>query len=219
MKKHPFLNQRVLAKHQRVYSCDEQYKVLLGKRIDHHWYGNLGGTSDQEDLTLLDTACREVREESMGEYVLTSKDLKNTPLHDLIRDSQGPDHRHRMYLKKVHYIDPNTLKTKLDVQTDHSKKEYTDFKWVSLKNLYDYIKEWENAINTTNKKQYALDSIFIHHPLVDMLRQKPVLEWIKNLSERKPVKETHSQGSLCSQMFPPHVFFTITSFQSKNTRY
>lgn len=165
---------------------DRKLKVLLGKRVGHSWWGNFGGKADDTDQTLLNAAIREVTEESMGEYVFLKEDLLKAPSHDLLKASNGPDCLHRMYLVQSHYQDPEILKAKLVQQTDGHSKEYTAFEWVGIDELLKLVNINLNTLNVNDENQYKLTSgveaLAVHHPLMDMLRQEPVLNWLRLLA-------------------------------------
>ncbi|RZI45959.1 NUDIX hydrolase [Candidatus Finniella inopinata] len=180
-------------------------KVLLGKRVRHDWWGNFGGKADDEDKTLLNAAVREVSEESMGLYHVLTDDLVQAPFHDLIKGGDLPDALHRMYLLEGRdYIDPSIFKTALRGQTDEHSQEYTDFAWVDVADLLALVKTFQSTPNQTdNENQYVLKDdkrrdISIHHPLMDMLRQAPVVAWLEALTSNVKVKPSHTQGSIGS---------------------
>ncbi len=184
-----------------VADQDGRKKVLLGKRVRHDWWGNFGGKADDGDKTLLNAAVREVREESMGIYHVMADDLVKAPSHDLIRGGSNPDALHRMYLMNVEHKDPTLFMTELGKQTDGHKKEYTDFAWVDVSTLSELVHSHLDTPNDlSNEKQYVLTvdgkEVFIHHPLMDMLRQAPVVEWLESLSKNKKITATNTQGSI-----------------------
>ena len=183
-------------------------KVLLGKRVGHVWWGNLGGKADDTDKTLVYAAAREVLEESMGIYSFMSSDLVKEASHDLIKDTNGPDRLHRMYLKRDEYRNPNDFRAALREQTDDHSKEYTDFIWVDAEQLLKLVNDNLETPNRKDEKQYVLLAdgkyVYIHHPLMDMLRQAPVVEWLNALAADQhakswhdlPVKKVHTAGSM-----------------------
>ena len=180
-------------------------KILLGRRIRHTWWGNFGGKADDEDKTLLNAAAREVKEESMGLYHVLADDLVKAPFHDLIKGGDQPDALHRMYLLEDQaYIDPATFNTALGQQTAAHSQEYTDFAWVDVADLLALVKTFQKTPNQTgNENQYVLKDdkrrdVSIHHPLMDMLRQEPVVAWLEDLALNGKVGPTHTQGSIGS---------------------
>jgi hypothetical protein len=178
------------------YDDNNHPKILLGKRVRHDWWGNFGGKADDTDGTLLNTALREVKEESMGEYIFLKDDLLKSPSHDLLKGGNNPDALHRMYWVKADYKDVAIFKEKLNQQTDQHSKEYTDFVWVDVADLLSMV---ENNLNTSNNPQaenlYRVNEISIHHPLMDMFRQEPVLNWLRALVKNEPVRVISTQGS------------------------
>lgn len=175
-------------------------KVLLGKRVRHKWWGNFGGKADDEDKTLCNAAAREVNEESMGLYHIMADNLIDTPFHDLIKGGNQPDALHRMYLLSSDYQEPAKFMAALAIQNNEHSKEYTDFVWVNIGDLFTMVRKNLKVANQTNEKQYVLSvgnkTIFIHHPLMDMLRQAPVLTWLEALSTNQPVRQIRTQGSI-----------------------
>ena len=175
-------------------------KVLLGKRVRHEWWGNFGGKADDGDQTLYNAAAREVNEESMGIYHILADDLINAPFHDLIKGGNHPDALHRMYLLNADYQEPAQFEATLLIQKDDHSKEYTDFTWVKVDDLLTLVRQNLTTRNHANEKQYALTAdhktIFIHHPLMDMLRQTPVLAWLEALAMQQQPRQTRTQGSI-----------------------
>ena len=179
-------------------------KILLGQRERHNWWGNLGGKADAGDETLLNTAVRETQEESMGLFHFLKEGaggLVESPSHDLIKGGNNPDALHRMYLAEHDFVSEDEFNESLKKQTVHHNKEYTGFAWVDVKDLLALVEANLNTENDpTNEKQYVLNignkEIYIHHPLMDMLRQQPVRDWLKALGEKKAVRKIHTQGSL-----------------------
>ncbi len=137
----------------------------------------------------------------MGIYNIIADDLVNNPSHDLIKGGSAPDALHRMYLmEKVDYKEPAVFTTELARQTEGHNKEYSDFVWVDVSDLLTLVQANLTTKNTAKEKQYALKveekTIYVHHPLMDMLRQAPVIEWLKSLNNKQPVRRIHTQGSI-----------------------
>ncbi len=171
--------------------------VLLGKRARHQWWGNLGGTADPEDTTLSDTARREVEEESMEHYSFSQKELLAAPSHDLLRGGINPDALHRMYVKTARYLDPAVLHKSLVSQQDTHALEYSEFTWLAVSDLLKLVEANLKTTNIpSNEQQYLLKGLAIHHPLMDMLRQEPVLACLQALARQKPLRAIHTLGSI-----------------------
>ena len=177
-------------------------KVLLAKRVRHDWWGNFGGKADDTDKTLLNAAAREANKESMGIYHALADDLIKAPSHDLIKGGSNPDALHRMYLLKTDYKDPTIFMEELGKQTATHSQEYTDFAWVDVDALLGLVQANLDAPNDPAKEQqYSLtvggQMIYIHHPLMDMLRQAPVVAWLQSLQSKQPIiRKIHTQGSI-----------------------
>ncbi len=191
-------------------------QILLGKRIRHEWWGNFGGKADDADQTLYNAAIREANEESMGIYHVLASDLIEAPFHDLIKGGNQPDALHRMYLLNADYQQPSKFMAALKIQNDEHSKEYTDFAWVKIKDLLKLVQANLTTLNQTNERQYSLaadsKTIFIHHPLMDMLRQSPVMAWLEALANNQPIRQTRTQGSIkaaitTTKRYPAPVFF------------
>lgn len=198
-----------------IYSIDShdgKVKILLGKRCGHHWWGNFGGRSDPDDVLLMETAMREVQEESMGVYSFLSDDLVKAPFHDLIKDRQSYDALHRMYAVYGDYHAADALQRKLATQTEAASREYTEFKWVAVEDLLRCVEASQSRENIAgNEQQYSVGGgVFIFHPFMDMLRQKPVMDWLQKLVEvenanspdkkslKKSLRWVGTQGSIGS---------------------
>ncbi|MBX9804850.1 MAG: ankyrin repeat domain-containing protein [Alphaproteobacteria bacterium] len=169
-----------------IYAQDPTTKkimVLLGKRVGHNWWGNLGGGSEighgVPDKTLADTAAREVQEESMGLITYSSINLKTYPSHDLV----NPDGVvYRMYIAPYNYVNANKIIEEPEVEEHHWKREYTKFKWVPLGNILDAL-----AISKVFKEEdedtIAVDGLILHPPLWHMLKSPPVVEALQRLNK------------------------------------
>ncbi|PIZ32537.1 MAG: hypothetical protein COY39_05290, partial [Alphaproteobacteria bacterium CG_4_10_14_0_8_um_filter_37_21] len=195
-------------------------KILLGQRERHNWWGNLGGKADAGDETLLNTAVRETQEESMGLFHFSKEGadgLVESPSHDLIKGGNKPDALHRMYLAQHDFVPEDQFNESLKKQTVSHNKEYTDFTWVDVKALLALVESnLKTENNPKNEKQYVLNignkEIYIHHPLMDMLRQQPVRDWFKALDAKEAVRKIHTQGSLGVSM-PTVQTRKITSYK------
>lgn len=205
------------------YYKDENGKiyVLLGKRRGHEYWGNFGGGSETDkEKPLVDTASREVFEESLGEVFIPKNYVKKCPSHDLISKKSEADFRpkfknnqelslYRMYLVEGKYTAPEKLNEKIKNSKNYCQKEYTDFMWVELNSLMDEFKKanegWgkktsgddKNGVQVSAKNEKGEDIEFeIHYPLFCMLRQAPVLENLEKIVKGEKPSKTHTSGSI-----------------------
>ncbi|RZI46507.1 NUDIX hydrolase [Candidatus Finniella inopinata] len=126
---------------------DGEFYVLLGKRRGHDYWGNFGGGSEPtKEHTLLETAAREVLEESLGTFNISVQDLRRFPSHDMVSKQKEADLRpqfsgdnrvvlFRLYMVPGPYVASVPLQEKLSSEAVREKREYTEFMWVNLKSL------------------------------------------------------------------------------------
>ncbi|MCX7343272.1 MAG: hypothetical protein NT128_03905 [Proteobacteria bacterium] len=180
---------------------DGRKKVLLAKSVRNDWWSNFGVEADNTDKTLLNAAVSEVDEESMRIYQASPDDLVDAPSHDLIKGGNTTDALHRMYLMNVDYKEPAIFMEELNKPIGGSNGKYRDFDWVDVEVLLALVHSNLDTENDEhNEKQYALrvdnKEIYIHHPLMDMLRQAPVVAWLEALAANSQVPKVHTQGSI-----------------------
>jgi 8-oxo-dGTP pyrophosphatase MutT (NUDIX family) len=187
---------------------EEEKSILLGKRINHKWWGNLGGKSDinvaSPDKTLIETAIRETLEESLGLISLTQAQLSRAPFHDLKKNSESDavSFLYRMYVVPHEHIDPADLNNAPEDQAHHWKKEYTDFMWVPVDLVLSAVQK-NDLIEEEKQQTIAIDvaghgSIILHPPFYQMLKESVVQEMLKKIAQGQtiPQKATRSFPSL-----------------------
>jgi ADP-ribose pyrophosphatase YjhB (NUDIX family) len=183
---------------------DGKNKIILGGRRGESTWSNFGGKADGTDMTLAHAAAREVFEESMKIYDISQRTLLHQPSHDLIRNSNGPDQLHRMYVMEQKFVELDTFRETRAKQTDHHFQEYDNFIWVDVDVLLKYVGDNISTQNDNNEKQYTLTlgnqesdcQIAISKPLMDMLRQQPVIEWLEKLENNEKLSERHTRSSI-----------------------
>jgi ankyrin repeat protein len=190
-----------------VYATDPkdgQIKVLLGKRARHNYWGQLGGKSDAKptpanpipDRSLAETAVRETREESMGLFSFTLKQIEPMPSHDLIRIDAPPDPEmpgepdieryaavFRMYFAPHGFIPAQTFTQKLQ---EIVGAEYEAFTWVPVSAFLNMAEA--NYITINNQP------ISLHPPFADMLRQGSVKSILEIINHEKTPPKKHTEG-------------------------
>ena len=153
--------------------------ILLSKRAHHDWWDNFGGKSDAEDKYLIDTARREVAEESAHLLNFTVSELLASPCHDLVTGSGHEQFIYRMYICNTPSID---LKHVQD-------KEHTDHQWVSLRAVMAALQDTETMAVSCNGNDLP-----IFPPLATMLRQPAVYQNLQSLLGSGRLQATHTLG-------------------------
>jgi 8-oxo-dGTP pyrophosphatase MutT (NUDIX family) len=149
-----------------------QVFILIGKRVRHQWWSNLGGKTDPRE-TFFDAASRESGEESDRRFKFDTG-LIYCPSHDLITvDDNLLLKRYRTYLVSHQYVDPKKLKS----------NEYTEYKWVPVGSL----------LKSLNDDRMDKDTI-LYPPFLESLRQENVKNWLIQLAKGKSVKATCTQS-------------------------
>lgn len=183
-----------------------EYYTLLGQRIKHKWWGNLGGKSELGQDLLSDTAAQENFEESNKLISLLAEELHDAPSHDLI----SGDQLYRMYFVDYKYIEAKEFMDALGTTGEHSN-EYTDFAWVNIKDLLRNVLASKTiqeestetiALTTTAAGEDKTREIILHPPLFYMLRQKPVLKILDDIIRKNRLKSVHTKGEAESKFEP-----------------
>lgn len=164
--------------------------LLIGKRVRHHWWGNLGGKADPEEL-LLKAAIRETKEESSNQLIFNERDLLLSASHDLINiHKDGIFTRYRTYLTEIK--NPACIKN----MHDH---EYTEYAYIAVEDVLKALKG-NRVVIEENQETISVNGHILHPPFVESLRQKPILEWLETLSRpnfnKNMLHEKHTQSIL-----------------------
>lgn len=189
---------------------DGKVYVLLSKRVRHEWWDNFGGKSNSSDESLAATAAREVAEESKQQINYTTRELLQSPCHDIVTGEGKSQHLYRMYICPYPQIDLTRLKD----------DEHTDNAWVSLNDLLAAVKAGETVEleqQKTGTVQSEGKTIPIYPPFFTMLKQKSVLDNLERLNSGEEMQHTvtlsHADGIDEPQdMTPP----LITPHQKRN---
>lgn len=143
-----------------------KWEVLLSKRSKHNWYDNLGGKSDEQDITLMNTARREVYEESNGELDYSEESLSKAPFYDMETIDDKQNRRlYRLYFAKS--------KTPVPIE-EMVENEHTHHGWFDLEGLLSAVNTNE-TIKEENKEtikiQFEDREIILFPPLYDLLKK------------------------------------------------
>jgi 8-oxo-dGTP pyrophosphatase MutT (NUDIX family) len=161
--------------------------VLLSKRAGHEWWDNFGGKSDAEDKCLIDTAKREVKEESNDLLKYSEFSLRASPFHDIITSKRNHQFLYRMYIAEHEYVEPALFK-------DH---EHTEHQWVAVSDILRAIKSSEMKVfegKHVKVVQTASGEIPLFQPLCHMLEQPPVLEHLEMLCHSRKLDRRCTLG-------------------------
>ena len=85
---------------------------------------------------LFETASREVAEESSKTLNYSTRELLNSPFHDLITEKNGKPFIYRMYITQHDYVDPNKF-------SDH---EHTAYAWIPLEEIEKRLRDNELTV-------------------------------------------------------------------------
>jgi len=194
-------------------TIDEKVYVLLGERIRHDYWGNLGGSSEPKyDKKLSETAAREVKEESNGIIDIQPLKLEQYSSHEIVGHQNELDLRpkfkndktiksYKMYMVPTEFISHEILEESLKNAEKGSNREYTQFTWVNLNDIINAISatginEVGNSVELKNvNTSKGIKDIKLHWPLYCMLRQGPVLHLLNNINKKK-IPTSHTIGSI-----------------------
>lgn len=164
---------------------DDKGHLLLGKRVGHEWYGNLGGHANPGEY-LHQTAIRETWEESGKLIKLKEQDLVNQASHRLLR--YCPEEKRFIsyvtYLQEVNYLDPKLIKD----------SEYTEYTWLPAEDLLGALERTDSFIEEEGQKTIKVNNIVLHPPFYTSLKQAPILNWLKHLIANQPIATIHTQS-------------------------
>lgn len=159
-----------------IYSLnphDHKLYVLLGERRNEWSWGNFGGKSEvKRDKNLIETAIREVDEESAGLIKFKVSDLIRAPFYDLFTPTTGE--LYRMFIAEYKFIEASNIKKEAQIGT-LAYQEYTNFRWIALDDLLRAIKSPEMT-KVKNQETFKVGTIKLHPPLARMLLKPGVRE-------------------------------------------
>ncbi len=156
---------------------------LIGKRVGHQWWGNLGGHTNLGEYLLSQTAARETREESGINIAETV--IQKCPSHDSVYLEEGVLlRRYRTYLVKQNEINLATLES----------DEFREYKYVAAADILEALQEkkWISAENTQTLE--LKDRTLLHPPFVESLSQDQIKKWLSDLINKKPIPATCTQS-------------------------
>lgn len=164
---------------------DHEPCLLMGHRLGHHWYGNLGGFAENNEY-LNQTAARETKEESGSLIDLDPHQLIKMPSHDLIYFDQKSMtfSRYRTYLVETQYRDPK----------DFKDREYTDYVWVPVKNILEALRANKLITQEGQNTIEVMGKYILHPPFFESLKQRPIQDWLNNLINGSSNISAHTQG-------------------------
>lgn len=166
--------------------------VLLSKRdVDDEW-ANFGGKSEAAEEKIIETAIREVKEESNGLLLYTQAELNQCPFHDLVSVHEDNIHVYRMFIAEyAKDIDLQQL-------TDH---EHLDHVWVSVADLMTALQNPEEIEKKTTCKVKLEDKEIVLFPeFYQMLAQHAVSENLQHLVKSNKVRKTQTQSHIHQQI-------------------
>jgi 8-oxo-dGTP pyrophosphatase MutT (NUDIX family) len=171
---------------------DNEPYILLGKRIRHNWWGNLGGKADAGE-TFYEAASRETREESGGHFNFQD-DLLYQPSHDMIIvEDNFMLRRFRTYLQEVEEFDPDIFMNKLE--SGFYMEEYTQFQWFPVEQILEALKNHElYACVEEGQQTLRFDETILHPPFVQSLSQPQIMGWLINLVNGEGIAGTSTQN-------------------------
>jgi hypothetical protein len=173
--------------------------VLLGCRDDSthklgDWCNFGGGSGPQkvEGLTpqtnqptgfLHEDAARESCEESNGIYAPHPELLKHRPFIDTLTKKSETDFYYRLYWEAVNYVDSQIFRDKLKQEgLDHHNKEYTDFRWIPVHNLWKAVESKTDIVTVGDQETHLYD------PLFKSLSTRAGLAFLKKLDRDKTLE-------------------------------
>lgn len=146
--------------------------ILIGKRARHNWWGNLGGHAEPGEH-LFDAAARETREESGISF--NSKQLLDSPAHDLIVMQGSLLSRYRTYLTRHSYVDPSQIKN----------EEYSAYKWVPVATILSAMERGRAVVEEGIQTLALPDGTILHPPFLYSLQQRRIRGWLRNINDNK----------------------------------
>lgn len=178
-------------------SSDNEYYLLLGKRMRHEWWCNLGGMAKKQEMFLYETAARETEEESMGLIRPWPLELRNQSSHDLYSENLI----YRMYFMEVNPIPIEEFNNLLSESENQHQKEYTNFAWISLKDILFALEKNEKSIHE-DQETITIDTIIdsthqkliVYPPFFHMLLEPAVQEQLSRLMKDQSLLFQHTHN-------------------------
>ena len=161
--------------------------ILFSKRVRHEWWDNFGGRSETGDHYLLDTARREVGEESGEKLNYTNSELLASPFHDLVTGNGRDQFLYRMYICQHDMVSTDKMQD----------KEHSDYQWVPVADVLAALTSEERILQEGQQTAVIAHEgkrIVIYPPWLRMLQQPPVLQQLRNLQTDLSVTATHTLG-------------------------
>ena len=169
--------------------------ILLSKRTRHEWWGNFGGKSEDRDVYLLDTAQREVAEESSQLLNYSKAELSHSPSHDLVSGSGRQQFIYRLYFCQHEEINTSDLRD----------AEHSEHQWVPITAVMAALASNERITlehMSTAVIHHGVDSLPLYPPLYQMLMQSPVYQNLQKLASSAVLSRMHTLGFVDDRRAP-----------------
>ncbi|MBX9805425.1 MAG: NUDIX hydrolase [Alphaproteobacteria bacterium] len=186
---------------------DGKTYILMGKRNDSkdkeigEWC-NFGGKSSKKFLyetsevpaapevlvvpeipeTIVETAVREVQEESNGIFATHPRLLRKTAFTATYTPKEQEGLLYYMYWQKVQYLESKIFKDKVNEAKDAHHKEYTDFLWVDADLVLKAVQQKSSLLEIEGRK------IEIFKPFFQNLSTDSGLVLLSELSKHKKIR-------------------------------
>jgi hypothetical protein len=161
--------------------------LLLSKRVRHEWWDNFGGKSEAGDVYLIDTARREVTEESSAALHYSTSTLHASPFHDIVTGPASQPFIYRMYISPHQLIDLKCL-----VEAEHTLHQYLPLSavLVALGSKQRVTLEGKETVVVQHQNQ----DFPLFPPLLQMLQQPPVYNNLQQFMHTHKLLTTHTLG-------------------------
>lgn len=161
--------------------------ALFGCRIGVHQgtYCSLGGTRDDNDASVLDTAIREVKEESNSFGSNQIQFTKHQLAHAPYRELTGPN-SYRMYFAYHDYF-------KLDSFANDKADEYTHFCWLRLSDLTSALSQNQSSFRATLSEEKRQAQIQLYPHMFNFLVQTNSISLLSKLESTPPINIANIQ--------------------------
>lgn len=173
-----------------------EYYTLLGLRDDCNAYCNPGGRSEEDHLTVAQTAAQEICEETVGIYAPHSILLSQQPYIDYYNDSL----LYRLYFLEVEYVSEDFLNKKLKETDDQRSKEFKRLLWLPIKKLRSALKNRETSF------MFNGENIPVYRPLINTLNNRGGFSILKSLSKKNKPSQFRKSYGLFNKLYIPGNF-------------